>query len=94
MLADYLHARDVLIAPRDRVEADLAKLAGSAPRAHTVGRLRCLRGIDTLSAFGLCAATSQHPTANMANPPLDITRPFMDDNSTHHMGDIAIVPMR
>src|SRR6266700_2556679 len=48
-LADYLHAHDVLIARRDQVEAELAKLA------LTVARLRCLRGIDTLSALGLCA---------------------------------------
>jgi len=54
-LADYLHAHDVLIARRDQVEADLATLAVSAPCAHTVARLRCLRGIDTLSAVGLCS---------------------------------------
>jgi transposase len=54
-LADYLHAHDVLIARRDRVEAVLAKLAMSAPGARTVARLRCLRGIDTLTALGLCA---------------------------------------
>ena len=54
-LADYLHAHDVLIARRDQVEADLAQLAVSAPCAHTVARLRCLRGIDTLTALGLCA---------------------------------------
>ncbi len=54
-LADYLHAHDVLIARRDHVEADLAQLAVSVPCAHTVARLRCLRGIDTLSALGLCA---------------------------------------
>ena len=54
-LADYLHAHDVLIARRDQVEADLAELALSVPCAHTVARLRCLRGIDTLTALGLCA---------------------------------------
>ena len=54
-MADYLHAHDVLIARRDQVEADLAKLALSARCAPTVARLRCLRGIDTLSALGLCA---------------------------------------
>src|SRR6185437_10417541 len=54
-LADYLHAHDVLISRRDRVEADLAQLALTAPCAHTIARLRCLRGIDTLSALGLCA---------------------------------------
>jgi transposase len=57
-LADYLHAHDVLIARRDQVETDLATLATSAPCAHTVARLRCLRGIDTLSALGLCAERS------------------------------------
>ena len=35
-LADYLHAHDVLISRRDRVEADLAQLALTAPCAHTV----------------------------------------------------------
>jgi transposase len=54
-LADYLHAHDVLIARRDQVEADLAKLALTAPCAPAVARLRCLRGIDTLSALGLCS---------------------------------------
>jgi transposase len=54
-LADYLHAHDGLISRRDQVEADLAQLAVSAPCAHTVARLRCLRGIDTLTALGLCA---------------------------------------
>jgi transposase len=54
-LADYLHAHDVLIARRDQIEADLAELATCVPCAHTVARLRCLRGIDTLSSLGLCA---------------------------------------
>ncbi len=53
--ADYLHAHDVLIARQDLVEAELAKVALTAPCAGTVARLRCLRGIDTLSALGLCA---------------------------------------
>ena len=53
-MADYLHAHDVLIARRDQVEAELAKLALSAPCADTVARLRCLHGIDTLTALGLC----------------------------------------
>ena len=58
-LADYLHAHDVLISRRDQVEADLATLALTAPCAHTVARLRCLRGIDTLSALGLCAEVGE-----------------------------------
>ena len=54
-MADYLHAHDVLVSRRDRVEDELAKLAASSPCAVAIGRLRCLRGIDTLSALGLCA---------------------------------------
>ncbi len=58
-LADYLHAHDVLTCRRDQVEADLAELATCVPCAHTVARLRCLRGIDTLSALGLCAEVGE-----------------------------------
>jgi transposase len=54
-MADYLHGHDVLLARRDRIESQLATLAGSSPWAQTIARLRCLRGIDTLSALGLCA---------------------------------------
>ena len=54
-IADYLHAHDVLIARRDRIEQELATLASQSPFAGTIGRLRCLRGVDTLTALGLCA---------------------------------------
>jgi transposase len=54
-LADYLHADHVLITRRDQVEAELANLATSVPCSDTVARLRCLRGIDTLTALGLWA---------------------------------------
>jgi transposase len=53
-LADYLHAHDVLLARRDRVESELDTLVPGSPCATVVARLRCLRGIDTLSALGLC----------------------------------------
>lgn len=58
-IADYLHAHDVLLARRDRIEAELEQLAASSPWAETIARLRCLRGIDTLSALGLCAEVGQ-----------------------------------
>ena len=54
-IADYLHAHDVLVARRDRIESELVVLAAESPFAQTIGRLRCLRGIDTLTALGLCA---------------------------------------
>jgi len=54
-IADYLHAHDVLLARRHRIESELEQLAACSPWATTIARLRCLRGIDTLSALGLCA---------------------------------------
>jgi transposase len=56
--ADYVHAHDVLLARRDRLDERLAVLAEESPWAGTIARLRCLRGIDTLSALGLCAEVS------------------------------------
>ena len=40
---------------RDTLEATIDELLPGSPWADTVARLRCLRGIDTLSAVGLCA---------------------------------------
>ena len=57
-LCDYLHAHDVLLARRERLDESLESLAAESPWAQTIGRLRCLRGIDTLSALGLCAEVS------------------------------------
>jgi transposase len=54
-IADYLHAHDVLLARRDRIEAELEQLASDSPWSQAIARLRCLRGISTLSALGLCA---------------------------------------
>ena len=45
----------MLVSRRDRIEAELARLAADSPCSVAIGRLRCLRGIDTLSALGLCA---------------------------------------
>jgi transposase len=58
-IADYLHAHDLLLARRDRIEAELEQLAADSPWAETIARLRCLRGIDTLSALGLCAEVGE-----------------------------------
>jgi transposase len=58
-MADYMHAHDVLLARRDRVEIELEQLAGESIFAQTIARLRCLRGINTLSAVGICAEVGQ-----------------------------------
>ena len=52
---DYLGAIDALIVRRDTLEAHIERLVPVSPWAQPVARLRCLRGIDTLSAVGLCA---------------------------------------
>ena len=55
-LLDYVGAIDALLVRRESLEAhDRAQLVPGSPWAQTVARLRCLRGIDTLSAVGLCA---------------------------------------
>ncbi|HVW81642.1 MAG TPA: IS110 family transposase [Mycobacteriales bacterium] len=63
---DYRHAHDHLLARRDVLERALEESAVDSPWARTIGGLRCLRGIDTLSASGLCAEVGdfcrfQHP---------------------------------
>jgi transposase len=54
-LFDYLGAIDALLVRRDALESTIAELVPGSPWAQTVARLRCLRGVDTLSAVGLCA---------------------------------------
>ena len=54
-MLDYLGAIDALIVRRDTLEGHIERLIPDSPWAQTVARLRCLRGIDTLSAVGLCA---------------------------------------
>ena len=54
-LHDYIGAIDALIVRRDTLEATINELVPASPWADTVARLRCLRGIDTLTAVGLCA---------------------------------------
>ncbi len=54
-LLDYLGAIDALVVRRDALESTIGQLVPDSPWAQTIARLRCLRGIDTLSAVGLCS---------------------------------------
>jgi len=54
-LLDYLGSIDALVLRRESLEALIGELVPCSPWAEQVARLRCLRGIDTLSAVGLCA---------------------------------------
>jgi transposase len=52
-LLDYLGAIDTLELRRGQLESKITELVPASPCAQNVARLRCLRGIDTLSAVGL-----------------------------------------
>src|SRR5918999_648000 len=54
-LADAIGAVDALVHRRDQLEREIVARLDGGPWATQVGRLRCLRGIDTLTAAGLCA---------------------------------------
>jgi transposase len=54
-LLDYLGAIDAILVRRAALEAELARLIPASPWVQTIAHLRCLRGIETLSAVGLCA---------------------------------------
>lgn len=55
VLAEYLACHEVLLARRERLDGLIAEQAATGPWAPMVARLRCLRGIDTLTAVGLIA---------------------------------------
>ncbi len=54
-LLDHVGAIDTLEHRRDQLKKAIGELVPDSPYADTVARLRCLRGIDTLSAAGLTA---------------------------------------
>jgi len=54
-MLDALGAIDALVHRRDQLERGIVAMLPKSPWATQAGRLRCLRGIDTLSAAGLCA---------------------------------------
>ena len=52
---DYLHALDLVDARIAALEREIASLASDPLFAPLVGRLRCLRGVDTLTALAIVA---------------------------------------
>jgi transposase len=54
-LRDAQGAIDALCHRRQQLEREILALVPGSPWALQAGRLRCLRGIDTLTAVGLCA---------------------------------------
>jgi transposase len=54
-LLDCRGAIDALAVRRDQLEREIVALLPTCPGTVPLGRLRCLRGIDTLTAAGLCS---------------------------------------
>jgi transposase len=52
---DYLGAVEALLHRKGELERQIAAAIPASPWASEVGRLRCLRGVDMLTAVGLCA---------------------------------------
>jgi transposase len=55
VLIDYTSAVEALVHRRRELITVLETAVPASPHAETVARLRCFRGIDTLTAAGLCA---------------------------------------
>lgn len=67
VLADYLAGVEGLMQRRITLDREIGELAPASPWAEQIARLRCLRGIDTVAAFGICAEVGeftrfQHPS--------------------------------
>jgi transposase len=78
-LLDYLGAIDALVVGRDAVERMISELVPLSPWAEPVARLRCLRGIDTLSAVDVVFPAFDTSTAEDFRPlnsqPKPVSRP-------------------
>jgi transposase len=55
VFVDYLAGVEMLVARRATLIVALEQVIPTTRHANTIARLRCFRGIDTLSAAGLCA---------------------------------------
>jgi transposase len=58
VFVDYLSGVQMLVARRAALLAALEQVIPDSRHASTIARLRCFRGLDTLSAAGLCAEVS------------------------------------
>jgi transposase len=70
-LEDYRGAVHGLMVRREQLEAEIARALPLSSWAQTARRLMCLRGIDTLTAAGLCAEIGhferfKHPSQVMS----------------------------
>jgi transposase len=81
-LLDYLGAIDTLELRRSTLEKTISELVVASPYAQTAARLRCLRGIDTLSAAGLCAEIGDFTRFSQAGKLMSYLGLVPSENST------------
>jgi transposase len=91
-LDDYRGAVEALLVRRQQLERDIAELLPQSPWALTARRLMCLRGIDVLSAAGLCAEIGdfsrfRHPEQLMSY--LGVTPSEHSSGSQRRLGPIT-----
>jgi transposase len=55
----YLHALDLVDRRIERLEREIAALATGGPWAQLVAKLRCLRGVDTLTALAIAVEVGE-----------------------------------
>lgn len=81
VFGEYLAHHEVLLARRDRLDSLIAEQSLQSPWAPLVARLRCLRGVDTLTAVGLVAEIGDitafsHPKQQRRRAPLLVRSPI------------------
>ncbi len=54
VVGDYMAAVAALEQRRDGLDSQIETVALQSPWAETISKLRCLRGIDTVTAYGIC----------------------------------------
>jgi transposase len=91
-LGDAIGAVDALEHRRGQLEREIIALLPNSPWAVQAGRLRCLRGVDTLTAVGLCAEIGDF--ARFAKPPqlmhyLGLTPSEDTTGQTRRLGQIT-----
>jgi transposase len=90
-LLDYRGAIDALTHRRDQLEREILGLLPASPWAVQVGRLRCLRGIDTLTAVGLCAEIGDFERFARAEQLMSYVGLVPSESSTGHQRRLGAI---
>jgi len=83
-LLDCQGAIDALCHRRDGLEREIVSMLPSSPWREQVGVLRCLRGVDTLSAVGLCAEVGDFTRFARAGQLMSYLGLVPSENTTGH----------